>query len=146
MEIEVPTIEIPTRGPIRVHTPPLLERKRWLLDLVGWRNTVQTDVDKEGGITLNRRHVPVVLQALVEKYGAVDLYRQYEPEEQCTPRCQRASKPECTCSCAGERHGESTGSPWRGDTTTGEYVFVGTGVDDWAHTRVTPSENPSPRR
>lgn len=146
MELEVPSIEIPSQGLIRVHTPPLQARGKWLLDLVGWRNEVRTDIDGEGGFTLNRRHVAVVLQALVEKYGAVDLYRQYEPEERCTPRCQRASKPECTCSCAGERHGESTGSPWMGSNAAGEYIFVGTGVDDWAHTRVTPSEIPSPHQ
>lgn len=142
MELQVPSIEVPAQGPIRVHTPPLQARGKWILDVVGWRNQVRTDQDGEGGITLHRRHLPVVLQALTEKYGSVDLYRQYEPEERCTPRCQKAGKPECTCSCAGERHGEAKGASWLEGKTAGEYVRVGTGADDWSHTRITSSEIP----
>lgn len=142
MELSIPSIEVPMQGPIRVHTPPLPARGKWLLDVVGWRNQVRTDRDGEGGLTLNRRHLPLLIRTLTKKYGAVDLYRQYEPEEQCTPRCRGAKNPECTCACAGERHGETKGSPWMSGGVPGEYARVGTGVDDWSHTRITSAGSP----
>lgn len=127
---------------MRVHTPPLQARGKWLLDLVGWRSEVRKDKDDEGGLILHRRHLPLVVKSLVERYGSVDLYRQYHPEERCTARCQKAAKPECTCSCAGEKHGDLAGETWLSGHRASDYLLVGTGVDDWSHTRVTAETTP----
>lgn len=141
MQVPIPSVELPTKGPIRIYTPRIPAQREWFFDLIGWRSRLSVDPDGEGGLVMHRRHFPAVLNGLVERFGAVDLFRQYRPDEPCTSSCRRAKNADCSCSCAGEHHGAREGYSWLGGHIAGDYLAIGTGADDWSHTVVTTTDD-----
>ena len=61
---------------------------------------------------LARHHSAKLIQALVVRYGQVEVTQRGNVTEMCVAQCwgaKRESWPDCTCTCLGENHG--TGSP-----------------------------------
>lgn len=136
MELQTPSMELPVEGPIRVYTPKIPGQREWVFDLIGWRAQLGGDPDREGGMVMHRKYFPVMMAKLIERFGSVDLYRQYKPEEACTSSCRHAKKADCSCSCAGEHHGARSGFSWLDGHVADQYQTFGTGEDDWSHTTV----------
>jgi hypothetical protein len=60
-----------------------------------------------------------LLEALVERYGKVEVWLEFSLTQKCDKRCRDAHGDECVCSCLGMNHGGIWGRRWFevGETT-----------------------------
>jgi hypothetical protein len=135
-EEEVPVIELPREGRIIIRTPPDPDIRRWFFDKLGWRVSLGPDPDGLGGVTLPRGQLDRVTDLLVDRWGGVDLLREYQPLLRCVHRCRYATKLLCACPCSGEQHGsQAVEVPLLGPV--GSFELVDSGLDNWSLVRIT---------
>jgi hypothetical protein len=93
--------------------------REWLREELGRR--IRPEWNRaEGRWEVARRHLRALIEALVERFGAVDVYLEFSASEQCDVRCRDAKGDDCTCSCLGLNHrGAAYWNAWRpvGETT-----------------------------
>lgn len=120
--MSIPTVYRPYRGRLRLRMPYRKDNRAWLKDRLGDRirpEWVRGAGGREGWWEIARNHLQPLVEALVERWGAVDVTLIYSTTEQCDTRCQNARGDDCTCSCLGLNHGHGFAGQWTqvGDTT-----------------------------
>jgi hypothetical protein len=102
-----PTILRPLKGRIHVVLPyqdPKWFNRTWIKTVCGDRT--RPIWNKFGGYwEISRSHFLIVLKAMLDKYGTVDIYEDHSDIEICNVSCQDAVGNECTCRCLGVNHG-----------------------------------------
>ncbi|MEF2528022.1 MULTISPECIES: hypothetical protein [Streptomyces] len=58
--------------------------------------------------TVPKDHYLPVLDKMLKRRSQLMLGREYNPGERCNPRCKRAKRPFCTCSCLAKYHSHGT--------------------------------------
>ena len=116
-----PDLFRPLEGRIRLEMPYAPGNRAWLKEQLGER--IRPDWVRHGGgghWEVARNHLRALLEALVDRWGAVDVVLDFNVTEKCDRRCQTARGDDCTCSCLGVNHrGLGGGKEWFrvGDTT-----------------------------
>ena len=87
--------------------------RQWLHDVLGERTRPTWNKDlKQWEIA--RPHFRRLVEALADRFGAVDVYLEYSTTERCDVRCEEARGDDCTCSCLGMNHkGAAYQRNWR---------------------------------
>lgn len=73
-----------------------------------------------------RPHMRVLVDALAERFGAVEVLIDFRINSRCDERCQNAKHDDCDCQCMGEHHGGS--GYWKSWSEVGETTLVASHV------------------
>lgn len=108
----------PDRIQLRMPYDPA--NRRWLHQTLGDR--IQPVWDKPGRRWLiARAHFGVLVDALVDRFGVVDVDAEFSTAQKCDRRCMEATGDDCECSCMGEHHG---GGIWFGWVEVGDTTLI----------------------
>lgn len=113
------------------------DNRQWIKEALGSRIRPTWEKAPASHWTIAREHLTVLVDALVDRYGEVEVVMDYRTTEQCDTRCQIATGVDCTCSCLGENHG-GAGSV-RGWRHVGETTLVSSGEAHQVRRLVTKS-------
>lgn len=92
----------------------------WLHESLGSR--IQPIYDKPSRRWLiARNHFTELVNALLERFGQVDVSVEFSVTQRCDINCRTAEGPDCDCSCMGEHHG---GGMWGGWFQVGETTLI----------------------
>lgn len=93
------------------------DNRVWLHEVCGARARLEWD-SLSRTWHLARAHFRPLVDALVTRYGEVDVRVDISAADRCDARCVKATGDECTCSCFGENHGGA--GYWKNWTALGE--------------------------
>ncbi|MFI6228711.1 hypothetical protein ACIBCR_15520 [Micromonospora echinospora] len=120
----------PTSGPhiyrptgserIRLWMPYDPANRRWLHQQLGER--IQPIWSKEHRRwVIARNHFNELVDALLGRFGYVDVEAEFSTTQKCDSNCRRAKHDDCECSCLGEYHG---GGIWHGWIQVGDTTLI----------------------
>ncbi len=114
-------VERPLTGRLRLWRLPYQDgsNRGWLKDQLGDRIRPDWVQGHPGHWEIARTHLLPLLEALVGRYGQVEVWLEFSLTQKCDKRCRDAVGEECVCSCLGTNHGGIWGRRWFevGDTT-----------------------------
>jgi hypothetical protein len=93
--------------------------RRWLKDRLGDRIRPEWVQGRPGHWEIARAQLVPLLEALVTRFGQVEVLLEFSRTQKCDKRCRDATGDECVCSCLGRFHGGIWGRRWFevGETT-----------------------------
>lgn len=95
--------------------------RTWLHDTLGTRIRPEWNREQKRW-EIARPHLMVLAHALADRFGAVDVFMEFNTAERCDRRCREAEGDDCECSCLGSYH---AGGLWGGDwIEVGETTLV----------------------
>lgn len=103
---------------LRVSLPFDLRNRSWIHSVIGDR--ARPTYSKQNRYWLIARdHFSKLVEALLDRYGRVDVLAEFTTTEVCDTRCQNARGTDCQCTCLGNNHGGGQWGGWFqiGDTT-----------------------------
>lgn len=114
-------LERPLRGRLRLWGMPYDggTNRWWLKDQLGDRIRSTWFSGRPGHWEIARDHLRPLLEALVDRLGAVEVLLDFSLTQKCDKRCRDATGDECVCSCLGVNHGGMWRAAWFevGETT-----------------------------
>jgi hypothetical protein len=75
---------------------------------------------------LARQHMRVLVEALAQRFGSVEVSIDFRNGSRCDVRCRDAEGDDCDCQCMGENHGGA--AYWRAWKEVGETTLVAPGI------------------
>lgn len=114
----------PVTGRLWVQMPYDPRNRAWLKEVLGDR--IRPDWDKPNRRWLiARAHFGMVVEALANRLGRIDVYVDCRNSERCDTRCKNAKSRECTCQCLGKHHGSGITHGWKLVSDTTEVLSTG---------------------
>lgn len=101
----------PRTGRVRLKIPYFEGTRFWLREVCGAGTRPDFDRDRKDW-TVSRNHLRAVVEALVDRFGEVELIVDQGTNLKCGPSCQNAISDECQCQCLGVNHGGLVAEGW----------------------------------
>lgn len=124
--MRIPTVHRPAgTGRLSVRMPFAPGNRAWIHDRLGdrmrpdWNRTAKQ-------WEISRQHLRAVVEALVERFGVVEVVIDTRATNRCDTRCRDAEGDDCDCQCLGENHGGA--AYWREWMQVGDTTLVSPGV------------------
>lgn len=110
------------RDRLWVRMPYASGNRAWIHEICGSRTRPEWEAQPTSAWRIARPHFRRVVDALVERFGEVDVYVDISARDRCDTRCRDAEGDDCSCSCLGDNHGGA--AYWKNWIEVGETTLV----------------------
>ncbi|WP_236652527.1 hypothetical protein [Streptacidiphilus neutrinimicus] len=124
--MSLPTVHRPVgTARLRIRMPYAPDTRAWWHDQLG--DLIRPAWNREMKCwEIARSHMREVVEALAERFGAVEVALDFRNSSRCDVRCRDAEGDDCDCQCLGENHGGA--AYWRAWIQVGETTLVEPGI------------------